>query len=433
MTQTSSHITDHSQFLKTINWLLLAIMFMMIAAFFTWSENIMITRVIKVIGRMGMLGASWLVYMKIINYGAVDSLKVQNHLAIGLYLAYLGLGLASFLWTSDLGVSALQWFMTSQTLIFCFFFIKSLYLLDEYFPGHNIRLYNILGNSVFAIIVIFLAGMWVNPDEFIRYTHGGTEARLGGFIMNPNELGMLAGVGVAGFLFDVKRNHQKWVTIVKILILFYALFLTGSRSSLIGAVLIILFYIMLTDNTRLKLAIIGGMLLVLPALVHTVILKEGDADRVEEVLSMTGRLPFWQGLINEGLPREPWLGFGFMRIDYNDYFQSRNSYPGMMTHNTFIQVLMNLGFVGLVIVMFQMIFTFKGIFREEPEKKLMLLSIMIPIMINSFTEFGIFGESNFGILFYQLIILYIAFKKNPIITPAQRLHLKIKRPELILS
>lgn len=382
---------------------------------------------------MGMLGASWLVYIKIINYGAADTLKVKNALAIGFYLAYLGLGLASFLWTSNLGVSALQWFMTSQTLIFCFFFIKSLYLLDEYFPGHNIRLYNILGNSILAIIIIFLVGMWVNPDEFIRYTHGGTEARLGGFIMNPNELGMLAGVGVAGFLFDVKRNHQKGLTILKIVILLYALFLTGSRSSLIGAVFIILFYIMLTDNTRLKLAILGLMLLALPPLVHTVILKDGDADRIEEVLSMTGRLPFWQGLINEGLPREPWLGFGFMRIDYNDYFQSRNSYPGMMTHNTFIQVLMNLGFVGFVIITFQMIFTFIGISKEEPEKKLMLLSIMIPIMINSFTEFGIFGESNFGILFYQLIILYIIFERSPHLTSLQKLHLKITRPDFKLS
>lgn len=433
MNRTRQDVTDHSQFLKTINWMLIAIMFMMIAAFFSWSENITITRVIKVIGRMGMLGASWLVYVKIVNYGAIDSLKPHNTLAIGLYLGYLGLGLASFLWTSDLGVSALQWFMTSQTLIFCFFFIKSLYLLDEYFPGHTIRLYNILGNSILAIILIFLIGMWLNPDDFIRFTHGGTEARLGGFIMNPNELGMLAGVGVAGFLFDVKRNHHKWLTILKIIILFYALYLTGSRSSLIGAVFIILYYIKQTDNIHLKLAIIGSMLLFLPLVVHSVILKDGDADRVEEVLSMTGRLPFWQGLINEGLPREPWLGFGFMRIDYNDHFQSRHSYPGLMTHNTFIQVLMNLGFVGLVIVSFQMIFTFRGIFREEEEKKMMLLSIMIPIMINSFTEFGIFGESNFGILFYQLILLYITFKRSTLLTTAQKLHLKIKRPDLLVA
>ncbi len=405
-------------------------MFMMIAAFFTWSENIAITRIIKVIGRMGMLLASWLVYQKIIRYGAVDSLRPHNLLAGFFYLLYLGLGLASFLWTSNLGVSALQWFMTSQTLIFCFFFIKSLYLLDEYFPGHTIRLYNILGNSIFAIIIIFIAGMWVNPDTFIRYTHGGTEPRLGGFIMNPNELGMLAGVGIAGFLFDVKRNHQKWLTIAKIGLLFYALYLTGSRSSLIGALFIMLFYIHQTNNVRLKLAVMGGLLLIMPVMVHSVILKDGDAERVEEVLSMTGRLPFWKGLINEGLPREPWLGFGFMRIDYNDYFQSRHSYPGMMTHNTFIQVLMNLGFAGLVIVIFQMIFTFRGIFREDKEKKLMLLSIMIPIMINSFTEFGIFGESNFGILFYQLIILYISLKRNPFLTTDQKRHLKITRPDL---
>jgi len=198
-------------------------------------------------------------------------------------------------------------------------------------------------------------------------------------------------------------------------------------------VFIILFYIQQTNNTRLKLALVGGMILVLPVLVNSIILKDGDADRLEEVLSMTGRLPFWQGLINEGLPREPLLGFGFMRIDYNDHFQSRHSYPGLMTHNTFMQVLMNLGFVGLVLIIFQMIFTFKGIFREEKEKKLMLLSIMIPIMINSFTEFGIFGESNFGILFYQLIILYIVFRRNPLITPAQRLHLKMRRPDLQLS
>jgi exopolysaccharide production protein ExoQ len=430
MTASISPSTDHSRFLNRANWLLLGILFMMIAAFFTWSENIIITRIIKVIGRMGMLGASWLVYRMILQYGAVDALKGDNLLAIGFYLMYLGLGFASFVWTSDIGVSALQWFMTSQTLIFCYYFIKSLYTLDAYFPGHSIRLYNLLGNSIFVIIMIFVVGMYVDPDTFFRLTHGGTEARLGGFIMNPNELGMLAGVGVAGFLFDIKRNHQTKFTTLKILILFYALFLTGSRSSLIGAVLIVLFYIQQSGSTRLKLAVVGGMVLVLPFLVQTVILKDGDADRVEEVLSMTGRLPFWKGLISEGLPREPLLGFGFMRIDYNDYFQARNSYPGKMTHNTFIQVLMNLGFVGLTIMILQLIYTYRAVFRQETEKKNMLIGISIPILINSITEFGIFGESNFGILFYQLIIIYLSFKPNPYITDAQKLHLRIRRPDL---
>jgi len=414
---------DHSAFLRRTNWQLLLIALFMIACFFTWSENVMITRAIKVVGRMGMLLSSWYVYRSIISYGAADNLRVDNILAGVFYGLYLLLGFASFMWSTDVGFSALQWFMTSQTLVFCFFFVKSLYLLDEYFPDHHIRLYNIIGNSAFILILIFVVGMWVAPDVFYRLTHGGEEARLGGYLMNPNELGMLAGVGVAGLMFDIRRNHKKYWTIVKLAILFYGLYATGSRSSLIGAILIIGFHVLQSEQKKFAIAAIVVMSVVAPVAIYQVVLKGGDPERMEEVLTLTGRLPFWQALISEGLPREPLLGFGFMRIDYKEYFQSTHTYPGKMTHNTFMQVLMNLGFIGITVILFQMFFTARGILKEEPEKKLMLLCLLIPIIINSFTEFGIFGESNYGILFYQLIIMYISFRKGNILTPLQRLHL----------
>jgi len=398
----------------------------MTACFFTWSENVLITRAIKVVGRMGVLIGSYVIYKMIINYGAVDSLKWKNLFAPMLYAGYLILGFISFMWSTNVGVSALQWFMTAQSMVFCFFFIKSIILLDEYFPDHTIRLYNLLGNSVFVLITIFVVGMYVDPDTFFRLTHGGEEARLGGYIMNPNELGMLAGVGIACLIFDIYRNNNKWWTIIKVLVIFYALFMTGSRSSLIGAVLIIFFHISQSKNQRLKVIIIAGVLLVLPVAVNKMILKD-DGERLEEVLSMTGRLPFWTALITEGLPREPLLGFGFMRIDYKEFFQSTHTYAGKMTHNTFIQVLMNLGFVGLILVIFQMIFTIRGFLFENKEKKLMLFGILIPILINSFTEFGIFGESNYGILFYQLLIFSVAFQNNPYLTKKESSHLRNTR------
>lgn len=414
---------DHSAFLRKINWQLLLILLLMTACFFTWSENVVITRIIKVIGRMGMLAASWYVYRSIIQYGAADNLKTNNVLSISFYGLYLLLGFASFMWSTNVGYSALQWFMTSQTLVFCFFFVKSLYLLDQFFPKHPIRLYNLLGNSAFLLILVFVIGMWVNPDVFYRLTHGGEEARLGGYMMNPNELGMLAGVGVAGLMFDIRRNHNKWWTIVKLLILFYGLFATGSRSSLIGALLIIGFHVLQSEQKKFAIAAIVVMMMVAPIAIYKVVLKDGDPERMEEVLTLTGRLPFWQALINEGLPREPLLGFGFMRIDYKEYFQSAHTYPGKMTHNTFMQVLMNLGLVGMTLVLFQMVFTARGILREDAEKKLMLFCLLIPIIINSFTEFGVFGESNYGILFYQLVILYISFQAGTVLSPRHRLHL----------
>lgn len=428
MTSQDSYI-DHSKFLNKTNLYLFILLLLMIACFFTWSENVMITRAIKVVGRMAVLIGSYLVYKHILNYGAVDSLKWKNIFSPLLYASYLFLGFISFMWSTNVGVSALQWFMTTQSLVFCYFFIKSIILLDEYFSGHNIRLYNLLGNSVFALISIFVVGMYIDPDTFFRLTHGGEEARLGGYIMNPNELGMLAGVGITCFIFDIYRNNHKWWAIVKVIVIFFALYMTGSRSSLIGAVLIMFFHISQSKNQKLKVIVIAGVLFVLPVAVNKMI-QTDDGERLEEVLSMTGRLPFWTALITEGLPREPLLGFGFMRIDYKEYFQSTHTYAGKMTHNTFIQVLMNLGFIGLTLVIFQMIFTVIGFNSENREKKLMLFGILIPILINSFTEFGIFGESNYGILFYQLLIFSIAFQNNPFLTLKEKVHLKHTRSDL---
>jgi len=431
MKATATNI-EHQQFYKRVNFQLFLILLLMVACFFTWSENVIITRGIKVVGRMGVLFSSYLVYKKIINYGAVDNLKWNNVMSIFFYGTYLFLGFASFMWSTNVGYSALQWFMTTQTLVFCYYFIKSLFLLDKFFPEHPIRLYNLLGDACFVLLSVFVIGMWVNPDVFFRMTHGGEEARLGGYMMNPNELGMLAGVGVAGLIFDLRRNHKKWWTIFKLLVMFYALYATGSRSSLIGALLIIGFHVKQSSNAKLKVLIITAMIIVAPVAIWKVVLKDGDTERLEEVMSMTGRLPFWTALINEGLPREPLLGFGFMRIDYKEYFQSTHTYPGKMTHNTFMQVLMNLGFIGITVIIFQMLFTFKGIGKENDEKRLMLYCVLIPLIINSLTEFGIFGESNYGILFYQLIILYISFKDNHILSPADRLYLKKRRPDLVI-
>ncbi|WP_395056828.1 O-antigen ligase family protein [Flavobacterium sp.] len=422
--------TDHNDtFLKKIDNYLFVILLLMVACFFTWSENVNITRGIKIVGRMGVMISSILIYKKIINHGAVNTMGYKNTFSPLFYIGYLFLGLLSFMWSTNPGFSALQWFMTFQSFVFSYFFIKSLKVLDTFYEGHSIRLYHLLGNTVFVLQLVFVVGLWVSPDVFFRLTNGGEEARLGGTLMNPNELGMLAGVGVACLIFDLYRFKNKTWTIIKILVIFYALFMTGSRSSLIGAFLIIFFHINQTKKQGLKLAIMGGVLLVMPFAINEIILKGGDQKRMEEILTLTGRLPFWQALINEGLPREPLLGFGYMRIDYKEYFQSVHTYPGKMTHNTFMQVLMNLGLIGLTIALFQIFFTVKAFFTEEKETKLMLIGILIPILINSFTEFGIFGESNYGILFYQMIIFSISFKNSTHLTPTQKLHLKKRRPE----
>lgn len=420
----------HKPYLRKINIILLILLFVMTAGYFTWSESLLVTRIIKIIGRLTVTIGVIQVYRSLISRGAAGSFKWQNNYSPMLYAGYLSLGMISILWSTDKGYSLLQWFMDFESLVFAFYFMRCFMLLDNYFTGHTIRFYNLLGNTAFLLLAIFVVGMYADPATFFRMTHGGEEARLGGFIMNPNELGMLSGVGISCLIFDIYRKNNLVFTIIKIAVIFYGLVMTGSRSSTVGVLLIAFFHIRQSNNVKLKLAMYLGAIAAVPVAVNTMMIKENGGG-VDEVMSMTGRLPFWTALINEAFPKEPWFGYGFMRIYYTDTFQSVHTYAGHMTHNTFMQVLMNLGLVGFTLVLFQMIFTLKGFFNNpDKEKKLMLMGILIPVLINSFTEFGIFGETNYGILFYQLLIFSISMTKSDYLTRLERKTLNRKRPAL---
>lgn len=421
---------DHTQFLEKINRLLFLILFIKIAGFFTWIDSIGVIRVFKIVTRISMTIAIIRLYYTIVRYGASGNMKWINVLSPLLYSAYLILGIASFMWSTDPAYSLLQWVMDFESFVFAFYYMRCLSQIETYFPDSSIRYYNLFGNAGFFIILIFDIGVIVAPNMFYRETHGGEESRLGGWIMNPNELGMLCVVVISCFIFDLYRNHRKRWTITKMLLVLFALALTGSRSSMVGFMLIVFFHIRRSENTRLKILVNIGAILAIPVILETVIIKSNGGG-LDEVMSMTGRLPFWQALLNEALPREPLLGYGFMRINYQDTFQGVHTYAGHMTHNTFMQVLMNLGFIGFTLILFQFILTIRSFLRTKPmEKKLMLIGILIPVVINSFTEFGIFGETNYGILFYQLLIFMVSIGPDTRLTRAQRLRLRVRRPDL---
>lgn len=419
---------DHGPFLRLVQVLLTVIVLVMLASFFTWTDNVAVTRAAKIVARVAMTGAAYGVYRLILSRGAVDSFRWQHSLAPLLYGAYLLLGVASLLWSTNPGYSLLQLVMDVTSLVFAYFFVKSFLLLEAFFSARSVLLSQVLGTASFWLVLLFVVGLVVAPEVFGRLTHGAAEIRLGGYFINPNELGMLCVVCLSCLWLGLYRGHRPVLTALQIVPVLAALVLTGSRSSLVGFLLIVGFHIWQARSTRLKLALTTATLLALP-LVGQLFIKQGG---LNEVLNLTGRLPFWHALLTEGLPKEPLLGYGFMRIAYGDYFQSAHTYAAQMTHNTFIQVLLNLGLVGFAIVLAQLAFTLRG-FATYPtrEGRLLLLGIFLPILINSFTEFGIFGLSNYGILFYQLLIFLISLRYNPRLSTPEQLFLKRTRPELV--
>ena len=292
-----------------------------------------------------------------------------------------------------------------------------------WYPGDVASFGRMMSRAIFTITLVFLAGMFIFPDQFYRMTHGGGVARLGGNLMNPNELGMLCVVGAALMFPEIHKSPHKLKAVLMGGLMLIAVLATGSRSSLIGFFLIGTWYVWTKGSGMSKAVSILVLCLAIPLAVNLIFIKQGD---VEEVLSMTGRLPFWTALLTEGLPESPIFGFGFMRIAWTDTFQSVHTYAGHMTHNTFIQVLMNLGFVGAFFSFFSLVSLFWARWRTRfSDDAFAFTAIIVPVLINSCTEFGIFGETNFDILIYQLLLLLFAFRSRKHFTSTERLRIRV--------
>ncbi|MFK7947229.1 MAG: O-antigen ligase family protein [Saprospiraceae bacterium] len=387
-----------------------------IASYFTlFPSSIGITRVLKIGLRFVLTGLSVGLYVILKDRFGQFRLKWRMILPMGFYLMYLLLGIISLIWSTGKGFTTLQLAMTIETMIFAFLFYQVIVMFEAVYKIQRSIYIRMLVRSIFWVCIAFIIGLFVNPDLFFRGTHGGEVQRLGGFIINPNELGMLSVLGAVMGYIEVLNKQDRVYNFIAIAVCVAVLLLTQSRSSLGAFIVVSGIYVLLMENYFVKVSIIAGGALVAPVIINTIILKQGD---VEEVMSMTGRLPFWTDLITDAFPQRPILGYGFMRISpnsFDDKFDSIHAYAASMTHNTFVQVLINLGLVGMFIVILQMMTTFYAITIER-DKWLKYAAIfqLIPLMINSATEFGIFGETNYGILFYQILFLMFTFQATQV-------------------
>lgn len=385
-----------------------------IFGFLAISESAGVNKVIKIgMGTSMTIGVLVLTLVMARN-GYLFRTVVKNSLSLWLYLAYLFLGAASIFWANDYQFAIIQIFRDFDLLVFSFLFLRVMQTLNAYHSEAKLQLPMMLSYAIFFSSLYFLLGYIFDPDTFMRLTHGGEVARLGGYIMNPNELGMLSSLGASVIILDFSREKKKWLYVIFVLVNLYVMFLTGSRSSSIGFMLVCGLLTLRSDNIKIKALMVAGFIFIAPIAVNEIILNE-EKGGLDEVMSMTGRLPFWKALLTEGLPKEPFFGFGFQNIYYTKFFQGKNTYPASMTHNTFVQVLMNLGLVGFFIVISQMTLTFRSVLVDKDnQKKFFFWCIFTPLFINSLTEFGIWGETNYGILFYQMLFLWFVVEAKPV-------------------
>ena len=70
--------------------------------------------------------------------------------------------------------------------------------------------------------------------------------------------------------------------------------------------------------------------------------------------------------------------------------------------------LLGLGLVGLLLALWQLgTFVRALISIRDTRLRLFILAVLIPVIANSITEFGIFGPMNYAVTFYQLLLMAV--------------------------
>lgn len=393
-----------------LNKIILLFTLRILSYFTLFPDSVILTQALKTGLRVLLTLTAFLLLKSLRNKFRSHVFSFENITPLALYGGYLLLGLFSVAWAALPNYALLQLGMIVEALAFAWFFTQLLTYYNSLSDNHA-RFSLVFGRAALFIGIGFLVGMYADPDTFFRKTHEGEISRLGGIIINPNELGMLAVLlGVAAYV-ELLDKQPKNLNLLAVAVSVAVVYFTQSRSSLLAFLLVSGIFIVRSGNFRLVLFATAAAAFALPFVFYSVFLKQGD---VSEVMSMTGRLPFWKDLLAEGFTQRPFFGYGFMCIADGEYFHSVHSYSAKMTHNTFAQVLLNLGLVGFFTCFLQMVATFFAIGRSPDAHQRRLAGMMlVPLLINSFTEFGIFGESNYGIQFYQLLILLFVVKTVP--------------------
>lgn len=385
-------------------------------------ENIALTRVIKIGGRFILTGVAWYMLLQFKEKWKNVSIRYVMMIPLAFYCLYLFAGLCSITWSTNAPFSMLQLSMTLETFVFSIIFYKVLIFYDNVYERKIPVIAALLSRAVFIHSIWFIIGAIFDPDFYFRTTHGGTVARLGGLIINPNELGLLANIGIGAAYIEILNEKNKKFQALNILVTVVMLLMTQSRGSLFCFMFISSIYLLLTKSYTIKIGAVVVAILVVPVLIQKIVLKDGD---FEEVASFTGRKEFWEDLVNEGFPEHPLIGRGFMSIAENTWFnkyQSTHSYTASMCHNTYVEVITNLGLLGVFICGMQVLWTIVAIIISKKKiLRLMALFMLFTLLINSITEFGIFGHNNYAIMFYHFVFLFFTVqgfrKEEVLITP----------------
>ncbi len=218
---------------------------------------------------------------------------------------------------------------------------------------------------VFAAILTFaVALLFPTVGTHIGYPYYGAWR---GIFWSKNYMGPIMAFGNLVFLFNIASSGKKVLSVL-VNTLFYFLttlliFLSKCATAVILFVLLNLGFLLIAAWVKWKKYLkkshyIALTIVLIVLLVFVSLNLDFLFGLLNRSTTLTGRLPFWSFLIQNGLANHPVLGYGFGAIwDSNNFrFTTQRNigwvFPPLVSDNGYIDIFLNLGLVGVVLLIF---------------------------------------------------------------------------------
>lgn len=314
--------------------------------------------------------------------------------------------LLSISWSDYQSVSAKRW------VRFAGDFIMVLIILSEDDPTEAIE--RIFRRCIILLIPLSIVFIKYYRYIGVKYNYSGDYEMWVGVTTDKNNLGILCAFGSIFLIWRILNVLPK-IDFFDMFLLFLSLYLlAGSRSSrsstsivvfIIGLFLMLGIFFLKYDVTKIKKLLFSSVLLFI--ILQVILINFLNYSALSVFFSMTGRestltgrVPLWQELIKIGSQR-PILGTGYGgfwigSLTHNlwDTF----GWKPTQGHNGYLDIFLELGIVGLFIVLLIIINTYNKIilsFAKNDKMAQLRIVFFFMILLHNLSESSIVHPTNY--------------------------------------
>lgn len=261
---------------------------------------------------------------------------------------------------------------------------------------------NICNTFIYLCFAFSIVSVLIKLGNGSFLSYGLVQVRNASIFYDPNFAAMILGTG---FILNIKNNFikNKLLKISFGLVIGFAVFLTGSRGTLLAVMAAIFLYIFIYKKMKFSRRLLLVIFFIIIAFCGMQFLNSIDFFRTYQ--GSNKRFEMWTFTINHIL-KNPITGYGYQSVAT---FLHKNYFTNASTHNSYVDYAFAYGIPSFILFIYLIISTLFSALKNKNEENDKYIMTTLFAIINANTilySFGGVGISSFLFTFFLGLLNY---------------------------